>query len=232
MRTIAWYPSPNFGPRRKGAAPELVVLHYTAMDSAEAALSRLCNPAAEVSAHYLIGRCGKIWQLVAEEARAWHAGQSSWQGKGDVNSRSIGIELDNDGASPFSRPQIEALEWLLAQILERWKIPASGVIAHSDVAPERKSDPGPRFDWRGLALAGLALWPQGLGRADVPLDSSLDRIGYPKVSPELRLRAFRLRFRPFAKGPEGPDDRACADAVAAALAEEAQGATRCGPTPR
>src|SRR5690606_35918468 len=114
------------------------------MASAEAALARLCDPVAEVSAHYLIGRDGRIWQLVEEEARAWHAGTGEWRGRGDVNSRSIGIELDNDGRSPFAAPLMDALEALLPGILARWSIPTHGVIAHSDFAPARKIDPGPR----------------------------------------------------------------------------------------
>lgn len=206
--------SPNQGPRRDGLRPELVVLHYTEMASAKAALERLCDPAAQVSSHYLIGRDGTVWQLVGEAQRAWHAGAGQWQGLEDVNSRSIGIELDNDGDSPFAAPLMRALEGLVPGILHRWGIPPAGVIAHSDMAPGRKVDPGPRFDWRRLALQGLAVWPDAPGDPDAPLDSSLDRIGYPPVSPELRLTAFRLRFRPGATGPEDATDRALADAVA------------------
>ena len=137
-----WHPSPNHGPRRDGLRPALVVLHFTEMTSADAALARLCDPAAEVSAHYLIGRDGRVWQMVDEQQRAWHAGAGDWQGRGDVNSRSIGIELDNDGHSPFAAPLMDALETLLAGVLARWAIPPGGVIAHSDMAPARKVDPG------------------------------------------------------------------------------------------
>jgi N-acetylmuramoyl-L-alanine amidase len=209
------HPSPNFGPRRNGLRPELVVIHYTEMTSPDAALERLCAPEAQVSAHYLIGADGRVWQLVDEAARAWHAGAGDWRGAGDVNSRSIGIELDNDGRSPFAAPQIRALEAILPGILARWQIPAAGVIAHSDLAPERKVDPGPRFDWRRLALQGLAIWPDAPGESAAPLGASLDRIGYPAVAPGLRLAAFRLRFRPGATGPEDATDRALAAAVAA-----------------
>ncbi len=208
------HPSPNCGPRRDGLRPELVVIHYTEMPDAEAALERLCAPEAQVSAHYLIGADGRVWRLVEEDARAWHAGAGEWCGRGDVNSRSIGIELDNDGRSPFAAPQMRALEGLLPGILERWRIAPSGVIAHSDLAPERKVDPGPRFDWRRLALRGLAVWPFSPGEAALPLDATLDRIGYPRVAPDLRLAAFRLRFRPGATGPEDATDRALAAAVA------------------
>lgn len=211
--TIHPHPSPNHGPRRDGLRPELVVLHYTQMADAPSALAWLCAPEAQVSAHYLIGADGTVWNLVDEAARAWHAGAGSWQGRGDVNSRSIGIELDNDGDSPFAWPQIRALQALLAGVLRRWSIPPAGVIAHSDMAPARKIDPGPRFDWRGLARAGLSVWPGPEGDPRAPLAASLDRIGYPPVEPDLRLSAFRLRFRPGHRGPEDTTDRAMADAL-------------------
>ncbi|WP_236638464.1 N-acetylmuramoyl-L-alanine amidase [Mangrovicoccus ximenensis] len=150
-----WHPSPNFGPRRGGAVPDMVVLHYTAMESAGEALERLCSPPHEVSSHYLIGADGTLWQLVAEEARAWHAGQGSWGGAADVNSRSIGIELDNRGKGSFAVAQLEALERLLAEILARWSIPPERVIGHQDMAPGRKQDPGRYFPWPRLARKGL-----------------------------------------------------------------------------
>lgn len=209
------HPSPNSGPRRDGLLPELVVVHYTQMRSPAAALERLSAPEAQVSAHYLIGADGTLWQLVDEESRAWHAGAGSWRGRDDVNSRSIGIELDNDGASPFPHPQIAALEGLLRSVLQRWAIPPAGVIAHSDMAPGRKRDPGPRFDWRGLARAGLSVWPDPGGDPARPLADSLDAIGYPPVAPALRLAAFRLRFRPGHAGPEDTTDRARAADLAA-----------------
>ncbi len=208
------YPSPNFGPRRNGETPNLVVLHFTEMQSANAALERLCSPKAEVSAHYLIDRNGIVWHLIDEAQRAWHAGAGCWQGLDDINSRSIGIELDNDGHSPFSAPMMCALECLLAEILARWCIPKSGVIAHSDMAPGRKVDPGPRFDWQRLARLGLSIWPQTGGDANQPLATSLDAIGYPGPHDKDRLRAFRLRFNPAASGPETTTDRAIADAIA------------------
>lgn len=190
------------------------MVHFTEMKSAASALERLCDPLAEVSAHYLIGRDGTIWQMVREDMRAWHAGAGSWQGRDDVNSRSIGIELDNDGASPFSAPLMRSLEGLLPGILTRWSVPPSGVIAHSDLAPARKVDPGARFDWQRLARLGLSIWPDALGDPAAPLAHSLDAIGYPKVNDTLRLSAFRLRFRPGTHGPEDATDRALADALA------------------
>lgn len=209
-----WHPSPNRGARRGGLIPRLVVLHFTEMRSTAAALDRLCDPRAEVSSHWLIGRDGQLWHLVDEAERAWHAGAGQWRGQDDINSRSIGIELDNDGASPFSAPLMARLEPLLSRILADWAIPPSGVIAHSDMAPERKIDPGPRFDWRRLARQGLALWPASPGDPQAPLGPSLDTIGYPKVTPDLRLAAFRLRFRPHHHGPEDATDRALADSLA------------------
>lgn len=156
---VIQHPSPNFGPRRDGLRPELIVLHYTAMDTAQAALTRLSDPQHEVSAHYLIGRCGQIWQLVDEDMRAWHAGAGAWGGQGDVNSRSIGIELSNSGAEPFSELLMSSLEILLTDLMARWNIPPEGLIGHSDMAPLRKRDPGSRFDWERLALQDLSIWP-------------------------------------------------------------------------
>lgn len=209
-------PSPNFGERRGGAKPSLVVIHYTAI-SCDEARARLCDAAAEVSAHYLISETGVVEALVDEAARAWHAGAGQWAGVEDINSHSIGIELANDGSQPFAEPQMAALERLLSDIMVRWAIPPHRVIGHSDMAPARKTDPGARFDWRRLALQGLALWPEGVGNPDTPLGQSLTKIGYPEAAEEVRLGAFRLRFRPWASGPETPEDRAAADAVALGL---------------
>lgn len=217
-------PSPNSGPRRDGARPDLIVLHHTAMLSAEAALERLCDPASEVSAHYLIGEDGRVWQLVDEALRAWHAGAGAWGGVRDVNSRSIGIELANagplDGFPPFAEPQMKALEALLGDIRDRWGIPPARVIAHSDMAPARKSDPGPKFDWRRLALAGHAVWPDPAGEAaadPAAFRAAAARAGYsaPGGDWEAVLAAFRLRFRPWAGGALDGVDVALAEALAA-----------------
>lgn len=207
-------PSPNFGERRGGVRPSLIVIHYTAMASCAEARARLCDPAFEVSAHWLISETGRTEALVPEAQRAWHAGAGSWAGVADVNSHSIGIELANTGSQPFSEPQMAALEDLLRAIMSRWAIPPVRVIAHSDMAPDRKTDPGARFDWRRLALQGLSVWPQGEGDATRPLLDSLRAIGYPEAAPEALLAAFRLRFRPMAQGAECAEDRAMADAVA------------------
>lgn len=201
---LIWQPSANFAERRGGILPNMIVLHYTAMTSAEAALERLCDPAAEVSAHYLIAGDGRIWQMVDEADRAWHAGAGSWAGCDDINSRSIGIELDNTGAHPFAEPQMAALEALMPGIMARWSIAPVNVIAHSDMAPERKSDPGARFDWQRLARQGLSVWHEGTpieGRDLSRFGDFAQSFGYPKDTPhEDLLRAFRLRFRPWKSG--------------------------------
>ncbi|MFB9148144.1 N-acetylmuramoyl-L-alanine amidase [Roseovarius ramblicola] len=222
-RRVTAHPSPNHGPRRGGVRPDLIVLHHTAMESAGAALARLCDPAAEVSAHYLICERGRVWQLVDEGARAWHAGAGRWGDVRDVNSRSIGIELANRGDHPYPLPQMTALEALMGDVMARWAIPPARVIAHSDMAPGRKSDPGPRFDWRGLARAGLSVWPdaRGDGRADwAAFLRDAARFGYPAgdVPRELLLGVFRLRFRPQAEGPLSAADCAAMDDLAARFA--------------
>lgn len=205
--------------RRGGALPDLVVIHYTAMDGADAALDRLCDPAFEVSAHYLIREDGHIWQMVDESQRAWHAGAGAWGDVSDVNSRSIGIELDNRGDAPFAEAQMQALMALLPGIMARWSIPPERIIGHSDMAPGRKIDPGPYFDWPRLAGAGLAIWPKGTGVAgDFIHDAK--RFGYvPAAGCEdtetLILDAFRLRFRPFHSGPMDDTDRAIMAELAA-----------------
>lgn len=176
------------------------------------ARTRLCDPEAGVSAHWLLYADGTPELLVPEGRRAWHAGAGSWLGHDDVNSRSIGIEIVNPGDQPFPAGQMTALEKLLTGIMQRWDIPAKAVIAHSDLAPERKTDPGKRFDWRSLACQGLSIWPKTMG-PDVPLADSLTAIGYPDCDPQARLSAFRLRFRPWASGPEDEVDRRLASAV-------------------
>ena len=202
-------PSPNYGERRDGGFPELIVIHYTGMDSTAQALDRLCAPEHEVSAHYLISRCGTIYRLVEEEKRAWHAGVGAWQGRSDVNSRSLGIELANDGRTPFSARQMSALEALLKELVRRWSIPASGILGHSDMAVGRKFDPGPKFDWKGLALLGLSIWPRrtaGEAADWRKFVQAAQRVGYapPKVDDrrgrQALLWSVRSRFRPWAEG--------------------------------
>lgn len=185
------------------------------MKDAPAALDRLCDPEAEVSAHYLIAEAGEVHVLVAETDRAWHAGAGSWGACRDINSASIGIELDNDGTRPFSEAQMAALESLLDEVRARWRIPPERVIGHSDMAPGRKSDPGPLFPWQRLAASGRSVWPSPRETGGA-FAEDLRRFGYPgDVAPELLLAAFRMRFRPDATGPiDGVDRQLAADLAA------------------
>jgi N-acetylmuramoyl-L-alanine amidase len=185
--------SPNFDARR----PNLVVLHHTSNGSLDRALATLTDPARKVSAHYLIGRDGDILRLVEEKDRAWHAGASWWGGNTDVNSASIGIELDNDGFEPFADAQIDALLRLLAEITRRYGIPGANVVGHADVAPERKTDPSARFPWRRLAEQGFGLWcdespPPAPESFDLTL--ALAALGYSPANPEASRRAFLQHY--------------------------------------
>ena len=233
------HPSPNYGERRGDARVGLVVLHYTVLDCA-AALARLCDPEAEVSAHFLIDRDGTVLSLVEEDCRAWHAGAGEWAGQGDVNSRSIGVELVNSGAEPFPEPQMRALELLLADLAQRHGLPPGAVIAHSDMAPDRKADPGARFDWRRLALLGLSVWPAGPGGSPLPppfppggegaacpdataFVADLRAFGYPDAAPDVLLAAFRLRFRPWGQGPLDAADCALASGLRRFAVDEGPG---------
>ena len=216
--SITPHPSPNFGERRDGAFPDMVVLHYTAMESAGAALARLSSNDHEVSAHYLISETGEVFSMVPEEKRAWHAGAGQWGMVTDVNSRSIGIELANTGFAPFSEPQMAALEGVLADIMKRWAIRPERIIGHSDMAPGRKIDPGLRFDWRRLALGGLSIWPSPVSKPlyKTSLVDILQTFGMTaERDEETLLAAFRLRFRPWASGPQDDLDLAMAQDLAA-----------------
>jgi len=152
MKLLHSYKSPNFGERRGGHdQPSMIIIHYTDMETGKAALERLCDPEFEVSAHYVIEENGDIYQLVEEDQRAWHAGVSEWDGESDINSASIGIELVNPGHShgyrEFPDAQIAALIALTQDIRTRYDISISRILGHSDVAPERKQDPGSLFPW-------------------------------------------------------------------------------------
>lgn len=196
-------PSSNWDER---ALPlSMVVLHYTDMPDVEAAINKLTDPESKVSAHYLITRDGTVVRLVDEARRAWHAGRSFWRGHTDVNSASIGIELDNPGHSwgyePFARAQMEALLPLLASIVRRHDIPRANVVGHSDVAPARKDDPGELFDWDMLARHRLALSKPKVTLGD-PFGNdgafllALERFGYDISDGRAAVRAFQRRFRP------------------------------------
>jgi N-acetylmuramoyl-L-alanine amidase len=191
-------PSPNHDDRG-GAAIDMLVLHYTGMKTAKAALDRLCDPAAKVSAHYTIDQDGTVYAHVAEARRAWHAGAAYWAGATDINARSIGIELVNPGHEfgyrDFAEDQIAALTTLCHSILMRHPIPSWRVLGHSDVAPARKEDPGELFPWQRLAKAGIGLWPQ-VAASDLGADA-LSRYGYdPGVALDKTIAAFQRHFRP------------------------------------
>ena len=197
-------PSPNWNERAEPIS--MVVLHYTEMQSADAALQRMCDPATEVSAHYLITEEGEVVSLVPEDKRAWHAGVSYWRGHTDVNGKSIGIELDHPGHAlgyrEFSQPQFEALVPLLARIVRTYDIPRANVVGHSDVAPARKIDPGELFPWDRLAEYKLCLpRPEKLELGD-PFDNdgafylALERFGYDIADGRKAVEAFQRRWRP------------------------------------
>jgi N-acetylmuramoyl-L-alanine amidase len=215
------HPSPNFGPRRGVGRPTILLLHYTGVASAAAAIDWLSRPESKVSAHYVVDEAGRITQLVAEEMRAWHAGLAGWAGETDINSASIGIEIQNPGHEQgypdFAEAQIAAVEALAKDIIGRHGIDPARVLAHSDVAPVRKKDPGEKFPWARLAQAGIGHWvapepvhppDRGIARdAAGPLvaevQSLLRSYGYdveptggfdPKT--EFVVRAFQRHFRP------------------------------------
>lgn len=162
--TLVERPSPNNDARPPGQAIDMLVLHYTGMTSAEAALDRLCDPGARVSSHYLIDEDGTIYRLVPEARRAWHAGVSLWAGDSNVNDRSLGIELVNPGHElgyrPFPEPQMAAVEAIAGELCSRHAIVPRRVVGHSDLAPSRRQDPGEFFDWARLAEKGIGLWPR------------------------------------------------------------------------
>lgn len=205
MPLIRERPSPNHDARPGEGVPDLIVLHYTGMQTAEEALERLCDPAARVSAHYCIEEDGTLWRLVPESRRAWHAGLSCWHSYAGVNDLSLGIELVNPGHEwgyrSFPEAQMQALLELLAVLRARWRIPRARVVGHSDVAPLRKEDPGELFDWRRLAEAGHAIWPQGAAAVEVDVAAAkrgLAALGYGYLEEDLPavVRAFQRRFRP------------------------------------
>jgi N-acetylmuramoyl-L-alanine amidase len=198
--------SPNHDARPPGQAVDILLLHYTGMRSTEAALDRLCDRVAKVSAHYLIDEDGATYMLVPESRRAWHAGVAGWAGARDINARSVGIELVNPGHEwgyrPFPPAQMEALADLARGVLARHPIPPRRVLAHADVAPARKQDPGELFDWAWLAGRGIGIWPgeqPALRRqpADTaPLMHSLRNYGYEDGSPIEAITAYQRHFRP------------------------------------
>ncbi len=210
-------PSPNFDAR--SGPPDMLLLHYTGMPTGEAALARLRDPAAKVSAHYVVEEDGRVFALVPEERRAWHAGRAFWKGQTDINAASIGIEIVNPGHEfgyrPFPKAQIGSVIALIDEVRARWTIPDHRILGHSDVAPDRKEDPGELFPWRELAEAGHGLWAEPPASPGAPLEegddgngvfvlqAGLTRLGYdcaPSGVYEPRtaaiVRAFQRHWRP------------------------------------
>lgn len=214
-------PSPNFSQRPPGFDIDILLLHYTGMETAEAAIERLCDPESKVSSHYVIDEDGTTYCLVPEDATAWHAGVSCWEGKIGMNQRSVGIELVNPGHEfgyrAFPDAQMAALEELALGILERHPIPKRQVLGHSDVSPMRKEDPGELFDWRGLAGKGIGLWPTQTDVEPVPgtvqdVQVAMRNIGYciPVNGDDDEiyrtiLSAFQRHYRP--KSVDGKADK-------------------------
>ena len=206
LETALERPSPNHDAREKGQPIDILLLHYTGMESAEAALERLCDPAAKVSAHYCIDEDGTLYRLVPDERRAWHAGVAYWQGATNINARSIGIELVNPGHEfgyrPFPEAQMAALIPLARRLCREFAIPGPRVLGHSDVAPARKEDPGELFDWARLAKEGIGRWPQprvGTGqKPDTGVAEALKKLGYgpAEVPLDTLITAFQRHFQP------------------------------------
>ena len=224
-------PSPNWDER---ALPvSMVVLHYTGMPDAVGALERMCDPAAKVSAHYMIDEDGSVTRMVLEGKRAWHAGRSYWRGITDVNSASLGIELVNPGHEwgyrSFPETQMESLIPLLADIIKRHAIPRANIVGHSDVAPARKQDPGELFEWDLLARYRLAL-PRPQLRIPSPYANdgafylALERFGYDIADALAAVRAFQRRWRP--ETIDGVIDGECSAILFALLLDRDQGKTR------
>jgi N-acetylmuramoyl-L-alanine amidase len=204
-------PSPNFDDRPVGGPIDILVLHYTGMQSADEAINRLRDPAARVSSHYVIDEDGSTLCLVPEHKRAWHAGVSCWCEAREINARSIGIEIVNPGHEwgyrPFPGPQMQAVTALSQQIVARYGIPARRVLGHSDIAPLRKQDPGELFNWQGLAAQGVGLWPvpKPVTWTETQFLAALNLFGYDTEGPagtssstarHAAILAFQRHFAP------------------------------------
>jgi N-acetylmuramoyl-L-alanine amidase len=208
--------SPNFDDRKLPLS--LLILHYTGMQTGAAALERLCQAEAKVSAHYLVEEDGRVFALVDESKRAWHAGLSYWRGITDINSASIGIEIVNKGHEfgyhPFPQAQMESVRDLCREIIARHNIEPRNVIGHSDIAPERKQDPGELFDWQWLAKNGVGLFPRASNHT--AQSTQLTEYGYnPAIPLSATITAFQRHFRPSLLN--GVWDDECASILAALL---------------
>lgn len=192
-------PSPNFNDRNKPVS--LIVLHYTGMETGQAALDRMRDPEAKVSAHYMAEEDGRIFRLVAEDKRAWHAGVSEWAGETDINSISIGIEIVNGGHDfglpEYPKAQIDVIISLTKEMMDRYGIPPHRIVGHSDIAPGRKQDPGEKFPWKQLADAGCSIWPRDVSGSSADIKADLASAGYGFDAGEAAvIEAFQRRFRP------------------------------------
>lgn len=225
---VADAPSPNYGPRAEGKPPKYLILHYTDTQTAFEALRILQDPERQVSAHYLVGDDGQVLRLVPEEMRAWHAGKSGWEGETDINSLSIGIEIQNPGhtygLAAFPDAQMQAVAELCRDVIRRNRILPWHVLAHSDIAPLRKKDPGELFPWQWLAAQGVGLWPQPTEADELDAEDILDdpdeirslfsRYGYDRsVSLETLVTAFQRHFEPEAFEAEEKTGKASLNTV-------------------
>ncbi len=210
------FSSPNFDSRDHQNV-DMLVLHYTGMKTGKEAINRLCDAAAKVSAHYVVEEDGSVYNLVNEMHRAWHAGVSYWRGATNINQRSIGIEIVNPGHEfgyrPFTPIQMTAVELLCRDILSRTDIPARNVVAHSDIAPARKEDPGELFNWQSLAVFGIGHWPEANATLAPASLAELGDYGYDITNPEKAIIAFQRRFRP--ENMDGIWDPECGQLLAA-----------------
>ena len=225
------YPSPNYDDRPAGALIDALILHYTGMATGAEALARLADPEAKVSAHYCVDEAGAVFAMVDEAQRAWHAGLSYWAGQSRLNDVSIGIEIINTGHAhglkPFPEAQVAAVTALSEAIMQRHAIPPARVLAHSDIAPDRKIDPGELFPWEHLAKAGIGLWPDappptGFGQRPAIADAErvLARWGYDTAHMPAATAAFQRRYRP--RRVDGVFDAECMALIGSLLAKAAQ----------
>lgn len=228
--SIVSMPSPNFDDR-KGAKPQFIILHYTGMETASAALERLTNPDSKVSAHYTVDEDGTVYSHVDEGMRSWHAGVSFWNGVTDLNTYSIGIEIVNPGHEwgyrPFTGHQMRVLTHLCQDIMARHRIEAQNVLPHSDIAPSRKQDPGEYFPWHEMAKHGVGIWPEVsdedvVKAQSIGIERALHDFGYdPSVILNDSITAFQRHFVPeaFVNGHVGEEDSLTRARLYALLAE-------------
>lgn len=191
--TTSFIPTVNFGSRK----PDFVIIHHTAQDSIQQTIKTFTLERTQASAHYIVGKNGEVVQMLSDDLRAWHAGNAKWGNNFDMNSCSIGIELDNNGVDPFTEKQISSLLILLAKLKATYKIPTANFIGHGDIAPARKVDPSILFPWKRLADAGFGLWynlPDMPPPANFDVENALRRIGYDTRNLPSAIMAFKRHF--------------------------------------